>query len=130
MDNPTDDTATVNVKNVRKDAWERGKAAALRSGEQMGPWLSRAIDQLANLEAGERYILPSERANPTPIPPANLPALPGEAGLPRVDFHQVAAVITALNSAGLPIQKRVATRVNTILYESLGGAALPRSRRD
>lgn len=129
MDNP-DDYQTVNVKRVRRESWERLKGACARSGEDFGPWLSRAIDQLANLERGDRLILPDERANPQPTQAANLPAMPGQAAPVVVDFHQVAAVITALNSAGLPIQKRVATRINAMLYESLGGPALPKRGQD
>jgi hypothetical protein len=58
------DTTTVNVKNIRVDAWSAAKLSAERSDESLGSWVSRACDQLAAAEAGgQRLIPPPERLN-------------------------------------------------------------------
>lgn len=73
MDNPSDDRVTINVKSVSAKSWERAKVAANKQGQTMGEWLSRAINQLANNEAGPRELpaLPAanfrpETGNPGP----------------------------------------------------------------
>jgi hypothetical protein len=110
MDNPDDEKTIINVKAVSVSSWERAKKAANRNGETLGSWLSRACDQLANLDAGDRLILPS--ANPV-NPSRNL------AALPPVDFHEVAAIIMAMKEAGLPVQKRIGQHVNALLHTKL-----------
>lgn len=73
MDNPEGDKTTINVKAVSARSWERAKASAIKQGQTMGAWLSRAIDQLADAEAGPREFPP---ANPA----ANLAAQGGNPG--------------------------------------------------
>ena len=69
-----DEKTTINVKGVSGKAWERAKTAALKQGEPMGPWLSRAINQLADREAGPREFPPvtanlaPETVKPDPNP--------------------------------------------------------------
>ena len=65
MGNPDDGRTTINVKGVTREAWERARAAATKSGEAMGAWLSRAVDQLARLEAGPREFPPALAVKPT-----------------------------------------------------------------
>ncbi len=65
MDNPDDEKTTINVKSVSAAAWERAKSSATKQGETMGAWLSRAINRLADSEAGPREFPPS-LANPAP----------------------------------------------------------------
>lgn len=67
MDNPDDDKTTINVKAVSGRAWEKAKSSAIKQGETMGTWLSRAINQLADREAsGPRELAPL----PVNLPPA------------------------------------------------------------
>ena len=105
-----DQKTVINVKAVSIAAWEKGKAAAAKADETMGTWLSRAIIQLADREAGERYIPPAK-----PVKPATAPG---------VDLHDVAAVLVAMGQANIQVQKRVASRVNGLLF-----AVLPPSRQ-
>ena len=86
MGNPDDERTTINVKGVSVRAWERAKASAIRQGQPMGVWLSRAIVQLADMEAGPREFPP---ANPS----ANLGAGTGNPG--------PAATMTAADLADL-----------------------------
>jgi hypothetical protein len=114
MGNPADDEkTTINVKGVSASSWEQARKAAHRAGDSMGTWLSRACDQLAKLEAGDRLILPGnpgkEGANFGQPSPA----------LPEVDLHAVAAVLMALKQVDLPVQKRVGAQVNAVLYAKL-----------
>lgn len=60
-----DGKTTINVKSVSVAAWERAKSSALKQGETMGAWVSRALNQLADDEAGPREFPPSP-ANPSP----------------------------------------------------------------
>jgi hypothetical protein len=52
MDNPTDERITVTVKGLSVTAWNEARMAATKTGEPMGVWLSRAIVEQANREAG------------------------------------------------------------------------------
>jgi hypothetical protein len=117
VDNPDEERTIINVKAVNVRSYEGAKKAANKAGETMGSWLSRAMDQLANLESGERYILPDNLANRSHglavANPANLPALP------PVDFREVAAIIMAMKEAGLPVQKRIGHHVNVLLNNRL-----------
>jgi hypothetical protein len=120
MDNPEDERTIINVKGINIRSYEGAKKAANKAGETMGSWLSRAMDQLANLEAGERYIPPDNPANrpfglaiANPANPDYLPALH------PVDFREVATILMALKEAGLPVQKRIGHHVNTLLNNRL-----------
>lgn len=62
--NDDDTTTTINVKSVRKPAWEAARRSAAKQDEPMGSWLSRACETLANLEAGPREFPPGGLANP------------------------------------------------------------------
>jgi hypothetical protein len=114
MGNPSsdDEKTTINVKGVNAGSWEQAKRAAHRAGDSMGAWLSRACDQLAKSESGDRLILPSnpgkEVGNPRQF-----------VSMPEVDLHAVAAVVMALKEAGLPVQKRVGAQINNVLYAKL-----------
>lgn len=111
MDNPDDAKTIINVKGIVVRSYERAKKAANAANETMGSWLSRAMDQLANLEAGERYILPASPANHAPVPPPQ-----------AVDLSDLAAVLTALTQAGLPVQKRIGRHINAILNDRLAAS--------
>lgn len=51
MGNPADDDkVTINVKGVRKSAWEAAKRGSARAGDSMGTWISDTIDRLVKLE--------------------------------------------------------------------------------
>ena len=107
MDDPR---TVINVKAVSIAAWEKGKAAAAKADETMGTWLSRALNQLADREAGERYIPPAKPVKPDAVP--------------GVDLHDVAAVLVAMGQANIQVQKRVAARVNGLLFAVLPPARL------
>jgi hypothetical protein len=68
---------TINVKRVSVAAWEAAKAAAIRQGETMGAWLSRALATQAGMEAGPRELPPVARpaGNPELLPPEQLAGL-------------------------------------------------------
>jgi hypothetical protein len=90
MDNPDDEKTTINVKAVSARAWERAKSSAIKQGETMGAWLSRAINQLADAEAGPREFPPVK-------PAANLPAEtgnPGPAAAPEAIAHAFGALLS------------------------------------
>jgi hypothetical protein len=72
MDNPTNERTTVTVKGLSVTAWNEAKKAATKTGEPMGVWLSRAIVEQANREAGRPRELPPEK--PTPLTPDQLTA--------------------------------------------------------
>lgn len=114
-----------NLKNMDDDSWEVAKAAAARSGETIGEWLSRAAHQLAQLERGDRVILPGQPAHPGRTEPA-LPA-PAPSFAP-VDWHDLGAVLGAMAAAGVPVQRRVGRQVNALLAHQLQ-VALPSPQR-
>ena len=103
----------INVKGVSAKAWETTKKRANLRCETMGEWLTRAINTQANLEAGPREFPPANPATPSANPPP-----------PTVDLREVASVLAACGAAGVPLQKRVAGRVNALLF-----AALPPARQ-
>jgi hypothetical protein len=47
-----DDLTIVTVKGMSVEAWKRGRKAAEKRDEMMGPWLSRAINLLADQQTG------------------------------------------------------------------------------
>ena len=91
MGNPENERTTINVKGMSATAWERAKVAANRNGEAMGAWLTRAVTQLADREAGAREIPPQ---------PANLAPATGNRGSLGVEqlaelMHGMAALAAA-----------------------------------
>lgn len=74
MGNPSDERTTINVKGMSVSSWERAKKSAAKQDESMGAWLTRAVEQLANLEDGPREFPPMPPANPAPES-GNPPAL-------------------------------------------------------
>lgn len=104
MANNDIERAPKTVKSMPVKPWETAVSCATKRGEQMGDWLARAITNQANLESGDRVILPDERpvslggetaANPV------LPPLP-----PPPDLLQALAAIAA--ASGRPVPKDVA----------------------
>lgn len=114
-----DDKTTINVKSISVKSWEAAKRAAARSGETLGQWLSRACDQLAEREMGERIY-------PPVIPEGNPPFLldmPGNPPAnPTVDLKAVADLILSLSSAGVPVQKRIGREAQALLHAQLCAA--------
>lgn len=105
---PEDEKIIVNVKGVSAKAWERAKIGSHKAGETLGQWLSRACEQLANLESGQRMFPTSK----TGTLPANTPR-------PEVDFREVAAVLMAMKENGLVAQKRLGRELNALIYAKL-----------
>src|SRR3954470_5510451 len=108
---PVDDEAEkiVNIKGISAKEWEKARGIATRNGESMGTYVTRALAQLAEREAGERFF-PPDRFNPA-IPPDLPPAIPDPPANPGIDMREVAAVLVAMKEAGLPVQKRVGREV-------------------
>lgn len=77
MDNPDDDRTIINVKGVRKTAWNAAARAASLSKDTYGQWLSDAIDLRLRYDAGT-------------VKP------PGEAGEATMTTEQLTARIAAL----------------------------------
>lgn len=115
-DKPDDTRTIINVKGISISAWEDAKKAANKRGETMGEWLSRACTHLANLEREDRIIPPAQTANPPAPPVVQAPIIP-------VDLREVAALMAAMASANVPVQKRVGAKVNALLYTQLKAAA-------
>src|SRR5215213_4416515 len=105
-------TQTVNIKGISSKEWEKARGIATRNSESMGEYVSRALAQLAEREAGERFF-PPERFS------AAIPYNPG------IALQEVAAVLVALKEAGLPIQKRIGRNINALLDAKLR-EAMPR----
>ena len=105
MDNPADDRVTINVKSVSAKSWERAKVAANKQGQTMGEWLSRAINQLANNEAGPRELPALPAANLKPKTGNPGPAGPA-AGMSAGDLADMMRGLAALATAsGTPPAK-------------------------
>lgn len=69
MDNPQDDDRTIiNVKGVRKPAWEKAKRGSAQTGESMGTWLSGAIEIRAIHDASGIQSPGNPLANPSLTP--------------------------------------------------------------
>jgi hypothetical protein len=74
----TEELTTINVKFVRKSAWEAAKRAkAHDDGENMGAWLSDAIEQRINREANQIESPADQAANPG-RKPGNPPMTPDQ----------------------------------------------------
>lgn len=118
-----DDKTTINVKAVNLKSWEAAKRAASRSGETLGQWVSRACDQLAEREAGERIYPPLIPQGGPPFlsaisdNPAANPNYP--TGAPPLDLAAVADLILALRSADIPVQRRVGREAQALLHAEL-----------
>jgi hypothetical protein len=118
MANPDDEPRQiVNIKGIRTTSWERARAASARSGETLGAWVSRALDQLADRESGERFL-------PAATPPAN-PANPAAAA----DLAAIGAALMGLAQAGGTAQARVVREVNRAIFAQAGGQLAPRKPR-
>lgn len=78
MDNPDEaDKTIINVKGVRKSAWEAAKRGATQQGDSMGTWLSDAIDQRA-IRDSDQVKPPAKndgkKGNPAALTPDQLTA--------------------------------------------------------
>jgi hypothetical protein len=124
MDEPT---TTVNVKHMPVAAWKRAGDRARANDETLGSWVSRAINQLANLEEqGDRLILPGRPATP---PPAGrdaaelVPLMQGVAAMLREAAGHAAA-------SGRPIPPGMAKEVHAAMRDlSREARGLPAIRR-
>jgi hypothetical protein len=126
MTDKNDDAKTIiNVKGVSVEAWEAAKKAANKQDQTMGEWLTRALNHLANLEAGPREFLPIPAANPDPetVNPNQAAALaalatlaPVLAGIGPKLTRQAASDVSALISGfarearGLPPRAKASRR--------------------
>jgi hypothetical protein len=97
MDKPEAERTIINLKNVRKDAYERAKRAANRNDENVGEWVSRACDILADMEEGKREFGPAEPAKPRkPIDAQHVAALLQAANAARGNRHPAVADLRML----------------------------------
>jgi hypothetical protein len=99
MVNPDDDKTIINVKGVPKPAWELAKRLAAQADEPMGMLLARAIQCLADQEAG-RVKPPDKKVtkqgNP-PLTPAQL-----------TDRITALAMLSQANAANRQARARIA----------------------
>jgi hypothetical protein len=107
----------VNIKGISAKEWEKARGIATRNGEGMGQYVSRALAQLADREAGERFF-PPDRFSAS-IPPDSPPSIPPLHPKPSIDMRDVAAILIAMKEAGLPVQKRVGREINAALHAML-----------
>ena len=115
-------TAPVNIKSMPVDVWARMTQAKEKQGETTAEWLTRAINQLADREAGERYIPPGEAVGPGPITPSVREI--------RETIEHLARVLAGLS--GVPNCGRVAQRLRRVMEQHIellavsppGGAVL------
>lgn len=118
MDNPDDRNTVINVKGVSVKAWERAKTAAAKQDETMGAWLSRAINQLVDREAGPREFPPVPMANHRSemVKPPGLPA-PELAEL--MQGMAALATATGTNPAKVDVRRAYAA-VDDLVREARG----------
>ncbi len=110
MDNSGDERTTINVKGVLVKSWEQAKKAAHKQAQPMGVWLSRAADQLANLEDGPREFPSLAAANPE-LKSGNLSGpfgnpetmTPEQVAMMMQGFASSMQAMAALSAAGKPV---------------------------
>lgn len=128
MDNPEGDKTTINVKAVSARSWERAKASAIKQGQTMGAWLSRAIDQLADAEAGPREFPPVKPAANPAVETGNPGQAPGMTAGELADLMRgVAALATASGTSPAKADLRRAYGLADELVREARG--LPRKPR-
>lgn len=119
MDKPT---VPVTVKAMPVAEWKRAKDAAEKQDQSMAEWLARAINQLADREAGEREVFP----NQAPVSPPSLPT-------PTIPAGEVTEMMRAAHAvsqaAGVPVPKTVARHLFAVLSAQARAArGLPASK--
>jgi hypothetical protein len=112
-----DQKIIVNIKGVSARAWELAKNGAKKNDESLGSWISRAAESFAHRGDGE--VFQPEPKISGKVAPAN-PA--------PIDLNAVIGLMLAMKENGLPVQKRVGTKVNALLYAALKDAAEPQAQ--
>lgn len=109
-------TAIKTIKGVRLDAWERARRAADKADETMGEWASRAFDRQADQD-GRTLVLAPQTLDQPGIPPSRLDRQ--DSPPPPPDMAGMAQLVDAMTRAGVPLQKRVQSALNALLYNAL-----------
>tara|TARA_R110000751_G_scaffold307640_1_gene430317 strand:- start:13026 stop:13505 length:480 start_codon:yes stop_codon:yes gene_type:complete len=125
MDEQPGGKTTITVKGFDAEVWDQARAAAKRSGESMGAWLSRAARQLAVMDAGAREILPDERPRVSPgLPPVSREFIP--AVFPAADLTLLRETMLAAHAvsvaAAVPVPKAAARHAFALLTGQLRAA--------
>jgi hypothetical protein len=113
-----DDKAPMTVKGMPVRARQRALKAANKQGQSMAEWLTRAIDQLADREEGERETFPDERANlPAIVGPVSPAVIPP--GFLSDLTEAMGAAKGIADAAGVPVPKATARHAFAILTDHL-----------
>ena len=116
-----DDKAPMTVKAMPVRVRQRALKAAAKQGQSMAEWLTRAIDQLADREEGERETFPDEAGKPGKLPA--LPSQPSPVVIPTsfltdlIDAMRAAEAVAA--ASGVPVPKATAHHAFAILTNHL-----------
>jgi hypothetical protein len=92
--------ASVTVKGMSRETWDRARAGCQRNDEPMHEWLGRAISQLADREEAAPRIVPPGRPEAPQTPPLDAAGLQA---LKTAARHAFALLSAELRRArGLP----------------------------
>lgn len=117
MENRDEERAPKTIKAMPVRAWNRALAQAAKSGESMAEWLTRAIDQLADREAGERVLPP-----PAPQPGPSVRDNPAAGMAPQDMAELMQAAVAAAQASGVPLPKSVARHAFALVGGQLRAA--------
>jgi hypothetical protein len=98
-----DDLTIVTVKGMSVEAWKRGRKAAEKRDEMMGPWLSRAINLLADQQDHDG-LFPPDKLNGKPVGPE-------DRALPPLPVFTMAELQSTLLAAQVAMDRRVPAEV-------------------
>lgn len=124
-----DDKAAWTIKSVPVEVRKLAVACAAKQGETMAEWLTRAVRNQANLEAGERVLPPARTASG--LPAVRSTSTP-DTGLP-VDMTELAdlmqAALAVSQAADVPMPKTTARHALMLVTAQLRSArGLPPKR--
>lgn len=128
MAEPDEPTTTVNVKNMPVAAWRRAGDRARANDETLGQWLSRAIHQLADREAGTGRVIPPARPA-TPEQPRQTAEEMAAAAQLLAAMAATLQAMTAAASAGMPPARRHVAQISAAAASVARTGALPAIRR-
>lgn len=111
MDKPQDDRQPVTIKAMPVAAWKRAREAAEKQDQSMAEWLARAINQLADMEAGARVTMPGK------------PDKPEAPAMPAADLEALMRAAHAVSEAsGVPVPKVAARHAFALLTGQMRAA--------
>jgi hypothetical protein len=112
MANQTDETTIINVRGVSASLWKQAGDCAKKQDESLGVWLTRAIRDRVNIEAGPRELPPLRAVN-------NAPEIANHDASTVVVLDAMSRLLTSVIAGGERIQKRNVRETNRLLYTTL-----------